>query len=204
MGIYVIAAMDLNRVIGRNNDIPWNSKVDMCFFRELTEGHCVAMGRKTFESLPGLLKNRKHLVVSSNSESISATNTDSTVSWFQTPNALVGNYLCFENKSRDLWIIGGSEIYRQAIHWNCLDGLVLTRILDTVVDDPTNVRFPEIPGEDFYVADRLLLERSDTKLVFELLLKDIHEHDTIGERFYAACEVVKELAKSQPTLYAFK
>ena len=48
MSIYLIAAMDLNRVIGRNNDLPWQSKVDLVFFRKMTEGHCVAMGRKTF------------------------------------------------------------------------------------------------------------------------------------------------------------
>ena len=207
MGIYLIAAQDLNRVIGRNNELPWRSKVDMAFFRGMTEGHCVAMGRKTFESLPGLLKNRKHLVVSRQEPLASyKQGNEAELQWFKSPAELVGDYLCFENQSqvRDLWIIGGAELYREAIHWNCLDGIVLTTLLDTVPDDPTNVKFPEFDDEEFYLTDHVLIEQGETKLKIVLLLKPEHEGNVIEENFFTVCRAVKELAKTQPTLYTFK
>ena len=205
MGIYIIAAMDLNRVIGRGNELPWRSKVDMAFFRGMTEGHCVAMGRKTFESLPGLLKNRKHLVVSRQEPLASyMKGNEAEVRWFKSTGELVGSYLCFENQDRDLWIIGGAELYREAIHWNCLDGIVLTTLLDTVPDDPTNVKFPEFDDEEFYLTDHVLIEQGETKLKIVLLLKPEFEGNVIEENFFTVCRAVKELAKTQPTLYTFK
>ena len=205
MSIYLIAAMDLNRVIGRNNDLPWRSKVDLAFFRGMTEGHCVAMGRKTFESLPGLLKNRKHLVVSRQEPLASyMKGNEAEVRWFKSTGELVGDYLCFENQDRDLWIIGGAELYREAIHWNCLDGIVLTTLLDTVPDDPTNVKFPEFDDEEFYLTDHVLIEQGETKLKIVLLLKPEHEGNVIEENFFTVCRAVKEFAKDQPTLYTFK
>ena len=205
MSIYLIAAMDLNRVIGRNNDLPWRSKVDLAFFRKMTEGQCVAMGRKTFESLPGLLKNRKHLVVSRQEPLASYTKgNEAEVRWFKSTGELVGDYLCFENQDRDLWIIGGAELYREAIHWNCLDGIVLTTLLDTVPDDPTNVKFPEFDDEGFYLTDHVLIEQGETKLKIVLLLKPEHEGNVIEENFFTVCRAVKEFAKDQPTLYTFK
>ena len=205
MSIYLIAAMDLNRVIGRNNDLPWRSKVDLAFFRKMTEGHCVAMGRKTFESLPGLLKNRKHLVVSRQEPLASyMKGNKAEVRWFKSTGELVADYLCFENQDRDLWIIGGAELYREAIHWNCLDGIVLTTLLDTVPDDPTNVKFPEFDDEEFYLTDHVLIEQGETKLKIVLLLKPEHEGNVIEENFFTVCRAVKEFAKDQPTLYTFK
>jgi dihydrofolate reductase len=205
MSIYLIAAMDLNRVIGRNNDLPWRSKVDLAFFRKMTEGQCVAMGRKTFESLPGLLKNRKHLVVSRQEPLASYTKgNEAEVRWFKSTGELVADYLCFENQDRDLWIIGGAELYREAIHWNCLDGIVLTTLLDTVPDDPTNVKFPEFDDEGFYLTDHVLIEQGETKLKIVLLLKPEHEGNVIEENFFTVCRAVKEFAKDQPTLYTFK
>ena len=205
MSIYLIAAMDLNRVIGRNNDLPWRSKVDLAFFRKMTEGQCVAMGRKTFESLPGLLKNRKHLVVSRQEPLASyMKGNEAEVRWFKSTGELVGDYLCFENQDRDLWIIGGAELSREAIHWNCLDGIVLTTLLDTVPDDPTNVKFPEFDDEEFYLTDHVLIEQGETKLKIVLLLKPEHEGNVIEENFFTVCRAVKEFAKDQPTLYTFK
>jgi dihydrofolate reductase len=58
-----IAAMSLNRVIGNGNKIPWHLPEDFKWFRSMTTGHLTVMGRKTFESLPGLLPNRPKLVL---------------------------------------------------------------------------------------------------------------------------------------------
>lgn len=59
----LIVAMDKNRVIGLNNDMPWHLPNDLRYFKERTTGHTIIMGRKTFESLGRVLPNRKHLVL---------------------------------------------------------------------------------------------------------------------------------------------
>ena len=155
--------------------------------------------------MPGLLKNRKHLVVSRQEPLASyKQGNEAEVRWFKSTGELVADYLCFENQDRDLWIIGGAELYREAIHWNCLDGIVLTTLLDTVPDDPTNVKFPEFDDEEFYLTDHVLIEQGETKLKIVLLLKPEHEGNVIEENFFTVCRAVKELAKTQPTLYTFK
>ena len=64
MKIIVIAATDLNNVIGFENKIPWRLSLDFRRFKSTTMGHPLIMGRKTFESLPGILPGRKHVVIS--------------------------------------------------------------------------------------------------------------------------------------------
>ena len=61
-----IAAMSLNRVIGAGNKIPWHLPEDFKWFKAMTTGHVAVMGRKTFESLPGILPNRPKLVLTRN------------------------------------------------------------------------------------------------------------------------------------------
>ena len=63
--IALIWAMARNRVIGRHNALPWRLPVDMKHFRELTTGHPVLMGRKTFESLGRALPNRTNIIITS-------------------------------------------------------------------------------------------------------------------------------------------
>jgi dihydrofolate reductase len=61
--VIAVAAMSLNRVIGRDNKIPWHLPEDFKWFKQLTTGHFVLMGRKTFESLGRPLPNRTNIVV---------------------------------------------------------------------------------------------------------------------------------------------
>ena len=61
--ITIIVAASENNVIGKNNDLIWRLPNDLKRFKELTSGHCIIMGRKTYESLPGILPNRKHIVL---------------------------------------------------------------------------------------------------------------------------------------------
>lgn len=61
--ISLIAAMAENRVIGRNNGLPWRLSADLQHFKALTMGKPMVMGRKTWESLPGVLPGREHIVV---------------------------------------------------------------------------------------------------------------------------------------------
>lgn len=61
--IAVVAALARNRVIGRGNRLPWHLPDDLRHFKRLTSGRAIVMGRRTWESLPGLLPDRAHVVV---------------------------------------------------------------------------------------------------------------------------------------------
>ena len=64
MKLSIIAAIGKNNELGLNNNLIWHLPGDMKFFKEITTYHTIIMGRKTFESLPKLLPNRKHIVLS--------------------------------------------------------------------------------------------------------------------------------------------
>lgn len=66
MNIAMIAAIGKNRELGKNNDLIWHFKEDMAFFKNITVGSTVIMGRKTFLSLPRALPNRRNIVISRN------------------------------------------------------------------------------------------------------------------------------------------
>jgi len=62
-----IVATDKNRLIGKNNALPWHLPADLIHFKKITTGNTIIMGRKTFESLPnGALPNRRNIVLSHN------------------------------------------------------------------------------------------------------------------------------------------
>ncbi|MCI3984901.1 dihydrofolate reductase DfrA [Bacillus vallismortis] len=63
--ISFIFAMDANRLIGKDNDLPWRLPNDLAYFKKVTSGHSIIMGRKTFESIGRPLPNRKNIVVTS-------------------------------------------------------------------------------------------------------------------------------------------
>jgi len=110
MKINIIVATDLNGVISVNGTIPWHLPEDLKRFRDLTENNCVVMGRKTWESLPVKpLPWRVNFVVTSDvdSSSIKAIRAASLKSVIEFCNA-------WGNK-RDLFVIGGQEIYREAL-----------------------------------------------------------------------------------------
>lgn len=62
MRLSVIAAVGKNGELGNNNKLIWKFKGDLKFFKETTLGHTIVMGRKTFESLPKILPERKHII----------------------------------------------------------------------------------------------------------------------------------------------
>ena len=64
MSLTLIAALDLNNGIGKHNQLLWHLPDDFAHFKQKTVGHTVIMGRKTFESLPKMLPNRTHIILS--------------------------------------------------------------------------------------------------------------------------------------------
>ena len=143
MIITIIAALSENRVIGRNNDLPWDLPEDRKRFRTLTMGHPVIMGRRTFASLPRPLDGRTVIVLSRNSEfsSTSCTVSRNLQEALDVASGGPGGEECF--------IAGGGELYRQALQ--CARRLYLTLIHRTISGDVT---FPELPAGMFREISR--------------------------------------------------
>lgn len=105
MIISMILAVSKNWCIGQNGKLPWHLSDDLKLFKEKTMGHHILMGRKTFDSLPGILPGRKHLVLTSrelNSDSASVIPVASFKEAVMTANA---------NKETELFIAGGASLY---------------------------------------------------------------------------------------------
>lgn len=117
-----IAAMSLNRVIGRGNEIPWHLPEDFKFFKQTTMGHVLVMGRKTFESIGRALPGRETIVLSR--------------AGFSHPDVkCVGSVdqLPPSTPEKRIFICGGAEIYRQTLPL-CAE-LYLTRVKREVEGD---------------------------------------------------------------------
>jgi len=124
--IFAIVAMDQNRVIGKDNAIPWHIPEDMQHFKELTSGHAVLMGRKTFESLPKRFKplpNRKNLVISSNPKF--ALEFPEVQVW-SSPQQCIDAFKAGKIEGEKLWIIGGAQIYAATL--DSWDEVYLTQL----------------------------------------------------------------------------
>lgn len=136
--INIIVAITSNNAIGRNGDLVYRIKDDMRHFRDLTMGHTIVMGRKTWESLPkGALPGRRNVVISRNAD-------------YQAQGAEVYTSLekALEKCNTDkVFIIGGAQIYAQALP--VAERLYLTSISAEVPDADTF--FPEIDNSQWAV-----------------------------------------------------
>ena len=135
MSVTLIAALSQNRCIGNNGELPWRIPEDLRHFKELTSGHPVVMGRKTWESIPERfrpLPNRTNCVLTRQVT-------------YPLPNG-VERYASLEealaaHANETLFVIGGEEIYRQALP--LADCLELTHVHQDV---PGDAFFPEWEG----------------------------------------------------------
>ncbi len=105
-------AMAQNRVIGKNNQLPWHLPDDLKHFKALTQGHPVIMGRKTHESIGRPLPGRPNLVVSRDGAYRSPFENAQSVETFTSIEAAIEK--C-SGKTDEVFIIGGAEIYRVAM-----------------------------------------------------------------------------------------
>ena len=113
----IIAAVASNRVIGRDNDLPWHLPEDLKQFRCLTMGHHIIMGRKTFESLGRLLPGRTTVVVSRQPD-YAVEGAKVATGLHEALAACAGD--------EEVFVIGGAELYREALA--LADKLYLTEI----------------------------------------------------------------------------
>lgn len=135
--ISIIAAVADNYAVGNLNKLPWHLPADLKHFRELTTGHTIVMGKRTFESLPnGPLPNRKNIVLTSiMSEGVNA-------GYYEADSLEDAFYLC--EKEEQVFIIGGPSIYKQTI--DRADTMYITWVHHKFVAD---VFFPEINFEEW-------------------------------------------------------
>ena len=116
--ITIIVAAAENNAIGIDNNLIWSLPNDLKRFKKLTSGHCIIMGRKTFDSFPGLLPNRKHIVISRN-KNISFSDEITVVNNFEDAIRETGD-------DENPFIIGGGQIYKLAM--DLVDKIELTRV----------------------------------------------------------------------------
>ncbi len=128
--ITIIAAAGENNALGKDNKLIWHLSDDLKHFKNLTKGHHVIMGRKTFESMPKALPNRTNVVISRQKDYVAEN--------AQVVSSLEAA-LAFAQEDDRPFIIGGGEIYSQALAF--ADCIELTRVHD---DFEADTFFPEI------------------------------------------------------------
>jgi dihydrofolate reductase len=145
MKVSLIAAVAQNRVIGKNNDLPWHLPDDMKYFMQTTKGHHCIMGRRNYESIPEKfrpLPNRTNIVVTRQPR-------------YHAPGCLIvhsideGLTIARENGEPEAFIIGGSEIYQSAM--TLADRLYLTEIQAEIQGD---TYFPPFLKENWMEVSR--------------------------------------------------
>lgn len=146
MIISQIVAVAENGVIGRENDLPWHLPDDMEYFKTTTRGHHVLMGRKNFYSIPHKfrpLPGRPNIVVSRNK--------DLQIDGVTIVNSIEdGINIAREAGEEELFIIGGGEIFRQAM--DLCDRLYITQIHGTFDGD---VFYPDIDNKSWEETSRV-------------------------------------------------
>ena len=163
MTVSLVAAVARNGVIGRDGGIPWRIPADVARFKELTTGHAVVMGRKTWESIPDRfrpLPGRRNVVVTRSRE-------------WQADGAeragSVEDALKLLSDEARVFVIGGAEIYADALPH--ADELVLTEI---ELDVEGDTLFPEWDREAFHEVAREEHRSDDgTPFAFATYVRDM-------------------------------
>lgn len=140
----IIAALSDNRAIGLRNRLPWHLPADLAHFKRLTIGKPIIMGRKTWESLPGLLPHRTHIVVTRDPD-------------YRVEGGVVvhslGEAFRFAGDADEMLVVGGADLYAQALPF--ATRLYLTRVHTEIDGDAF---FPDFDPADWREVSR---ERHD-------------------------------------------
>lgn len=163
MKISLVFAMAHNRVIGDNNRLPWYLPEDLRKVKELTTGHILLMGRKTFESLPKVLPGRDHYVIT-HSEDYKNTNPmaqgSDHVFVAGSPQEALGmireRLILDKNLSDEIFVFGGSEVFLQMLPLS--NRMYITEIKE---DKEGDVFFPEIDAAQWKEVSRQVFDKFD-------------------------------------------
>ncbi len=148
--IILIAAVAENNALGKNNDLLWHLPKDFKRFKEITSGHTIIMGRKTFESFPKPLPNRTHIIITRQKD-------------YKREGCIVvkdlENALALCPMTDDVFVIGGGEIYAQSIH--LADQLDITKVHYSFDAD---VYFPEIDLDIWELISEVFIPKDEKHL----------------------------------------
>lgn len=140
MTISIIVAMSENGIIGRDDDLPWHLSADLQKFKQITMGHHIVMGRKTYESINRLLPGRTTVIITRQQD-------------YEIDGAVILNDLesvhGLADADNELFIIGGGQIYQAAL--DLADKLYITRVHASVDGDTV---FPELNWEHWELESR--------------------------------------------------
>lgn len=135
MDIAIIAALAKNAIIGKNNALPWHIPEDLQFFKRMTLGKPVIMGRKTFDAIGKPLPGRRNIVVTRNPELV--------IAGVEVVHSLEQALeFAAQDNPAEIMVIGGAELYAQALP-------IAKRLYLTYIDQEFegDSRFPEISQE---------------------------------------------------------
>lgn len=159
----IIVAKASNNIIGGDNKLLWHISEDLKRFKEITSGNTIIMGRKTFESLPGILPNRKHVVITRDTNF----SVDSEmVEIFHNLDDVISKY---ENSTEEVFIIGGGEIYNTTLPFS--KKLYLTEVKKDFEGD---TKFPIINKKEWKIesnSDEKFDSKSGLKFEFINLIR---------------------------------
>lgn len=154
MTVTLIAAAAENNALGKDNQMIWHLPDDFKRFKQLTTGHHIIMGRKTFESLPGILPNRTHIIITRQAD-------------FSAEDCIVVNSLdealLKSAGDQEAFIIGGGEIYKQSM--DIADKIELTRVYGTSPE--ADAFFPEIDPKT-WVLEKEVFHPRDEKHKYDM------------------------------------
>ena len=170
MKINIIVSVSENLVIGKDNKLLWNLKSDLKRFKELTTGHPIIMGQKTFESLPkGALPNRTNIVLTDNNKFtapkiITAYNITESLQIAKLKNGT----------NCEVFIIGGGSIYKQFLDY--ADTIYLTKVHINIEGDTTfpklNLDKWELVSEKFKSKD----DKNEYDHTYQIYNKKTHKY----------------------------
>jgi len=162
MIISIIVAVDENRGIGIENQIPWHLPADLARFKKLTMGHHLLVGRKTYESIGSVLPGRQMIILTRNpdykaQDCITAETLDEALK------------LAEKRGEKEVFIIGGAEIYREALP--LADHLYLTVVHTSAEADAYFPQFEESAWSHVCVQDFPSDEKNSLATTFKHLVK---------------------------------
>lgn len=155
----LIVAIGNNNVIGKDNKLIWHISEDLKRFKEITLNKTILMGRKTFESLPGVLPKRNHIVLTKNkSYSIDS----DSVKIEHDINSILEKY---KDSEDEIFIIGGAEIYKEFLPY--CKNLYITKVHS---DFDGDAFFPEFDTKNYEIEySSPMLEDSKSNLKYSFI-----------------------------------
>lgn len=149
----IIAAVAKNNAIGKDNKLLWHLPEDLKRFKKITTGHTIIMGRKTFESLPKVLPDRHHIVITRNKSFKVEDNRVTVVNSIE-------DLLDLLKKNEEYFVIGGAEVYKQLLPY-------VEKIYLTSIDKGFNADafFPDIDYKAWSIVEKTEYQKNGKNLL---------------------------------------